>query len=205
MKIKESNKSIIGGVLRSCVQTIASENIDRATALFRDRIYTDKKKAAICEPICNAIDEHRKHNVDRPVDVVFTTSEIIIRDFARGLSDDDVLNIFFQYFRSTKDTDNAHIGGFGIGAKAPGAYNPVYFVESFFEGKHTVFMSVPDGFRSTANLIQQEDTDLPSGICVRIPLLAGTQLEDRQEFMHIAQDVAKMIGFYRPEISKRFA
>lgn len=193
MKVTETNKSIIGGAIRSREQTIAQEHIDMATSMFRDRIYTDKIKAALIETLTNAIDEHRKHNVTRPVDILVSRKEICIRDFALGLAEEETFGTFFQFFKSTKNTSNTFIGGFGFGAKAPGAYNPTYFVESFYGGKKSVYMSVPKGFKSIANLIKVEDTELPSGICVRIPIKSK---EDAKQFLFCALDAYKLIGFY---------
>lgn len=193
MKVTETNKSIIGGAIRSREQTIAQEHIDMATSMFRDRIYTDKIKAALVETLTNAIDEHRKHNVNRPVDILVSKKEICIRDFGLGLTEEETFGTFFQFFKSTKNTTNTFIGGFGFGAKAPGAYNPTYFVESFYGGKKSVYMSVPKGFKSIAHLIKVEDTELPTGICVRIPI---KNENDAQLFLFCALDAYKLIGFY---------
>ena len=119
--------------------------MDKACAFLRDKIYTDKILATIRETITNAIDAHIKHGVTEPVKTGLRINqhgkiEFFVRDFARGLSDDELRNIFGMYFRSTKSGSNDFIGGFGLGAKAPSCYNDTFYVESNFEGTKTLYM-----------------------------------------------------------------
>ena len=72
---------------------------------------------------------HSKNN-----EVVF-----YVRDYAKGLDESGVRNIFGMYFRSTKSTSNDSVGGFGVGSKAGHCYNDTFFVTSFFEGKKTTY------------------------------------------------------------------
>lgn len=197
MKVIESNKSITSGMVRTVKQTIAANRIDHATYLLRDKIYSDKLKATITETTCNAVDEHRKHNISRPVDIILTASELCIRDYAKGLSIEGVEQIFFQYFESTKSGDNNGIGGFGIGAKAPSSYADVYYVISYHEGKRHMFVSNINGFAAEASLVYSEDYDPnDTGICIRIPLNSKHAFNDYIEFKHLAIDLAIQIGFY---------
>lgn len=170
MKVIERKNVIMEGLGKSVTQSISAKNSSRAAYFLRDRIYTDKLKAAICEPVCNAVDEHRKHNVSRPVEILILGKEVVIRDFAKGLSDDKLYYVFFQYFESTKDMDNEGIGGFGIGAKAPGAYSDIYYVESYYEGTHSIFVSTVQGYDAVVNKIMAAPCDVnDTGIAVRIP------------------------------------
>lgn len=200
MKIFQTNKSIVGGVEDTCIQGIAIEHVAKATFFLRDKIYTDKLKAAVTESLCNAIDEHRKHNIKRPVEIGLSLEELYIRDFATGLSDDDVKKVFFQYFESTKSDSNAGIGGFGIGAKAPGAYSDIYYVTSFFNGEQTVFMSSVNGYESQVSVIHKEPCDInETGICVKIPIpKQGWDQKDFSKFNLIIQDLIYQIGYNYP-------
>lgn len=195
MKVIEQNKSIISGAIRSVKQSIATEHIARAAYLVRDQLYSDKIKATFCETLLNAVDEHRKHNVNTPVEVVITNSMLIIRDFAKGLTPDKVEQVFFQFFESTKSDNNEAIGGFGIGAKAPGSYANIYYVDSYFGGKKYCYVSTINGYEASASLISTEDCDINNtGICVRVPI--DTSKNDFDDFCRIAYDMAKQIGFY---------
>lgn len=191
MKVYEENKSAFGGMKDSRVQSISLQNVAKATYFLRDRIYSDKRKAAFCESLCNAVDEHRKHNVKRPVDVYITNTALIIRDYAQGLDKEDVLSIFFQYFESTKSHSNDAIGGFGIGAKAPGAYSDMYYVTSFYNGTATMFVSAVNGYESTASVFHTEECGDETGICVHIPI---KNTLDREYFCSLANDMYIQMG-----------
>lgn len=194
MKVLQIRKSVVKGVLDSCVQGIAQDKIAFASSLFRDKIYSDKLKAALVETVCNAVDEHRKYNIDQCVDIILTKNELCIRDHALGLSDDDVMKIFFQYFESTKSLNNKEIGGFGIGAKAPGSYTDLYYVISYFNGEKTLFASTVNGLESHVSKIYKEPCSPDeSGICVRIPLVNE---KDYEGFVKLIKDVYIQIGFY---------
>lgn len=179
--------------MKSCVQSISQENLAKATYILRDKIYNDKPKAALTETLCNAVDEHRKYNVQRPVEVFLNTKELVIRDFAKGLDEDGVMHVYAQYFTSSKSHSNDAIGGFGIGAKAPSAYTRNHNIESYYGGKKTVYVSSVDGFASVISKIYEEDVD-PSntGICVRIPIKS----EDFNIFFNLIKDLYRQIGFY---------
>lgn len=191
MKVTETKNVIMDGMGKSVVQSISAKNISRATYFLRDRIYTDKLKAAICEPICNAVDEHRKHNIARPVDIFILADEIVIRDYANGLDDNNLYNIFFQYFESTKDKDNNGIGGFGIGAKAPGAYADTYYVESYYNGTRSVFVSTVQGYDAVVNkLLSEPCAKDNSGIAVRIPY----KKNDMSRIVTLLEDMYVLMG-----------
>lgn len=181
--MKEQNKSrtFVFGSMEDRIQTISQAKLNKATAILRDKLYKDKMKAAITEPLCNAIDEHRKNGVTRPVDVILTQEEIIIRDYGKGLDDETAFNVFFQYLESTKTDTDEQIGGFGLGAKAPGAYAQVYSVVSYYNGKKTIFWSRVDGDVNVVSKVASIDTDAPSGIAVHIPWAVSHTAETEVE------------------------
>lgn len=195
MKVIEQNKSIITGVTRSVKQTISEDHIAKAAYLVRDQLYSDKLKATFCETLLNAVDEHRKYNVEKPVEVVITSKMLIIRDFAKGLSPDKVEQVFFQFFESTKSDNNDSIGGFGIGAKAPGSYADIYYVDSYYGGKKYSYVSTVNGYEASASLLIETDCNLNNtGICVRVPIKPGTF--DATYFKDLAYDMVEQIGYF---------
>lgn len=93
MKVFEENKSICRGIAEQVKQSISAERIGMAISIFRDRIYSDKFKATLFETLSNALDEHVKYGIKRPVSIHLTKNELSIRDFARGL----VKKILFKF------------------------------------------------------------------------------------------------------------
>lgn len=197
MKVKEKKNVYMSGMGVSVLQGISRKNMARATFFLRDKIYSDKPKAGLTEPICNAVDEHRKYNISRPVEVYLLAKEIVVRDFGKGLSEEDVCNIFFQYFESTKDETNDAIGGFGIGAKAPGAYADQYYVESYFGGVKRTFVSIVQGYEAVVNKVYEGPcAEDDTGIAVRIPAPTHDMTE---KFIPLLKDLYLMLGMDSPK------
>lgn len=129
----------------SSVMGMDAAGMDMAIYYMRDKIYSNKVGAVVREYACNAIDEHKKYNIDRPVELGIRENSMgdensfYVRDYARGLSEHGIRNIFGMYFRSTKSTSNDQIGGFGVGAKSANCYTDTFYVTSHFEGTKTIY------------------------------------------------------------------
>lgn len=166
------------------------DGMKQACQIFRDNIYTDKILAVVREWTCNAVDEHLKHAVARPVEIGMKEDRFFVRDFAKGLSDDGIRNVFGKYFRSTKSNSDQPIGGFGVGAKAGHCYNDVFYVTSFFEGVKTVYSCILGGDDTGASIgqvveLSQEPTN-ETGLLVEIEVDGG----DVEDFLRHAKDSA---------------
>lgn len=185
------------GVTAIGEHTIAKGSESHIISLVRDKLYPNPDKAALCETICNAIDEHRKHAVKRPVDVVITKTEVVVRDYANGLSQDDVVNVFFAFGASTKKDSEDAIGGFGIGAKAPSAYAQSWTVESRYKGKHSGYMTTLNGSKGVIGKLFEKDCPMDdTGITVRFPL---KKPEHFDKFLKLALDMYLQVGFFNDE------
>lgn len=172
---------------------LTEKGIIAATRMFRDQIYTHKEWAVVREILCNAIDEHRKHGITRPIKVTLPTMDdphFRVRDFAKGLDKEGVFNVFFQYFASTKDGGNDDIGGFGIGAKSPLAYSDVFFVDSYHAGHKTSYVANIDGEASTAHSMALSDSS-ETGIEVAIPV----ETRDFDKFASLTQYFVQFADF----------
>ena len=145
LKTKVKSTPIIASEgLEQSIMGMDNHGRDMATYFLRDKIYSNKIQAVVREYICNAVDEHKKHGVDRPVEVSMTGLGIdqavfSVRDHAKGLSDDGVRKIFGMYFKSTKSETNDSIGGFGVGSKAGHAYTDTFNIISHYEGVKTSY------------------------------------------------------------------
>lgn len=135
--------------MQSSVMGMDAQGMNTATYFLRDKIYSNKIGAVVREYACNALDEHKKYNIDREVDIGIRRNDhkhwFYCRDYAKGLSEDGVRNIFGMYFRSTKSTTNESIGGFGIGSKAGHCYGDTFFVTSYYDGVKSTYTCMLGG------------------------------------------------------------
>lgn len=137
------------------------------------------------ELICNAVDEHITHKVNRLVEVHVPSAEepwFSVRDFAKGLSKDSIFNIFFQYFTSTKKNDKTTAGFFGIGSKSWAAISDTVIVTSWHEGTKSVYAGIVTGEHSEGHLNSVEPSDEPSGIEVLINIEPNKVYNFRSRF-----------------------
>jgi hypothetical protein len=126
------------------IMGMSSKGMEMAQYFLRDKIYSDKILAVIREYISNAYDEHVKHGITKDVDINLKSENSqwvwSVRDYAMGLNDHDIRNIFGVYFESTKSNENNSIGGFGIGGKAGFSYTDTFYVTSYHNGLKTSYV-----------------------------------------------------------------
>jgi hypothetical protein len=134
----ETSPIVASAGMTSSVMGIDPKHAARITKYLRDSIYSDKVRAVVHELIANALDEHRKYRVAAPVQTGIRNNgsgySFYVRDFAKGLSEKDVREVFGMYANSTKLENNNQQGCFGIGSKSFHSYTDTFFVDSHFEG-----------------------------------------------------------------------
>ena len=134
----ETSPIVASTGMTSSVMGIDPKHAARITKYLRDSIYSDKVRAVVHELIANALDEHRKYHVAAPVQTGIRNNgsgySFYVRDFAKGLSEKDVREVFGMYANSTKLENNNQQGCFGIGSKSFHSYTDTFFVDSHFDG-----------------------------------------------------------------------
>jgi hypothetical protein len=191
-----STPVIASSNMTSSAMSMSEKGKSMAAYFLRDKIYSNKVLACIREYICNAIDEHVKYGIKTPVRVEIDESDssdikFIVRDFAKGLDEDGIRNIFGMYFESTKTNTNNAIGGFGVGSKAAHCYTDTFFIDSMHNGKLTKYVcTLGDNGRGVAegqiyDIFKADTTE--SGITITIPL----QSDDVYEWKRTAVNFVK--------------
>ncbi|UQS93832.1 rIIA protector from prophage-induced early lysis [Acinetobacter phage AB-Navy1] len=114
----------------------------KAFQILSSGIYKHKIRAVVREVVCNAMDAHllngtkAKWQVKSPNEL---DPRFVVRDYGPGLSHDDMITIYTQYFKSLKTDRGDLTGGFGLGAKSPFSYTDTFNVTSFFEGTVRIY------------------------------------------------------------------
>jgi hypothetical protein len=177
--------------MSSSVMGMDSSGLDQACYFLRDKIYSDKILAVIREYVCNALDEHIKYKVDRAVDFGLRGDgeiEFFVRDYAKGLSEQEIRNVFGMYFKSTKRDNNIQSGSFGLGAKSAHAYTDTFYVKSHHNGVCTLYVCALGGGNTGVPVghilkVSEEETS-ESGLEVYLSIKSG----DKYSFNGKCQD-----------------
>jgi hypothetical protein len=105
-------------------------------------LYTDPQLAVIRETLCNAWDAHIEAGcTDKPFSITLDDEELVVRDFGFGIPFDLIGPIYGTYGASTKRSNTAVTGGFGLGCKSPFALVDNFEVTSWSktDGKMTIY------------------------------------------------------------------
>lgn len=137
MKIHSNNTKIeSNGVLSQ--STFSIKQSAKAFKILSSSLYKNKILAIIRELSCNAYDAHIDNNVETlPFDIQLPTilePSFKIRDYGKGISHDDMLELYTTYFSSTKTDSNDFIGALGLGSKSPFSYTNSFIVNSYHDG-----------------------------------------------------------------------
>ena len=132
------------------------ENGNQISAFFllSSTLYKDPYRAIIRELVSNAIDaskavktseaEAKATPVILNVPKTIDSDDFYVQDFGIGMTLEHVINIYGNYFSSSKQNDSDSIGGFGLGGKTPFIY-----VKDKADGFKLETTSPEDGVRRT--------------------------------------------------------
>lgn len=181
----EDHVVIGGGAAVACGIDDSAEFLD----MLSDTIYREKALAAVREPICNAWDAHiNSGKTDIPLVITLADGKMTIQDFGPGIAPEKMHGIYCVYGRSTKKTDEAQTGGFGIGSKAPWAYSKHFTVTSAHNGTRTIYAMSKGSTENAGKPDMRPITSVAcdqSGLTVTIPIKDG----DERKFDKLVRSV----------------
>jgi hypothetical protein len=160
--------------------------------VLRNQLYSDKILAVIREYSANAIDAHAEiGKKDTPIHVALPNKlslHLKIRDYGRGLTENEIREIYAMYGESTKRGTNEQIGQLGLGCKSAFAYGDNFVINSFVNGTKTSYNAFidPSEIGQIAKL-SSEDSNEKSGIEIVVPV----KQEDCETFYRKAVDLFK--------------
>jgi hypothetical protein len=155
-----------------------SLDLDSAQILMQmlsKNLYSDDIGSAIRECASNALDSHRRANVDTPIVVSlkaasYNNYEFTVEDFGIGLDADDVKNIISKYGKSTKRDSATELGMMGLGFKAPLAYSSSFYFVCRKDGMERKYMMYEGEDTNTIDLLYEKPTEESNGVKIIIPV-----------------------------------
>ena len=108
--------------------------------ILSSSLYTNQIMAVVREVMCNAWDAHIEAGItDKPISVSLIGGELIIRDYGTGIPKSNIHQVYAIYGQSTKRLKGNVTGGFGLGCKAPFAYQDHFEVTSWNQEEMTIY------------------------------------------------------------------
>lgn len=161
---------------------ISKGNEAHLLSILRNKLYTDKIYAVIREYTTNGSDAHWEIGTpDRPLDVWIPNSlfpTFIVRDYGKGLTEDQIRNHYTQYGDSSKRKDNNQIGGLGIGCKAAFSYTDMFTITSITKEDGRRIKRIYNAYIDETKIgaidkILEILTDEETGIEIKVPVKAN--------------------------------
>jgi hypothetical protein len=174
--IEENNTLVMSGPMESFdfgIDPTDPESMRVIVHILRNTLYTDKTLAIIREYSTNANDANMENgNGNRPILVTLPTQlspELKIRDYGKGLTHDEVKDVYTKVGKSTKRNSNVFVGQLGIGCKSAFSYGDNFVVTSYCNGTKSIYNCLITGPcvpMSHTNMVDGEE----DGIEITIPI-----------------------------------
>jgi hypothetical protein len=160
--------------------------IDEASSVFLmdalGKLYSRPAQAVLREYLSNAVDAHKAKGGKLPAIQITLpeasnradSSRLYIRDFGKGMNEEEFGSILSRYGASTKRDSNAMIGGFGLGAKSGFALSDEFFMTSYQQGRGLRVRIFKDNLnQGYIDVIDRFSTKEADGILVEVPIPNG--------------------------------
>lgn len=177
----------------------------KAFSILTDKIYTHKVMAVIREISCNAYDSHvAAGNLATPFKVHLPTSFeswFSVRDYGTGISHEQMMTLYTEFFVSTKNHSNDFVGALGIGRVSPFTIVDNFSIASYYNGVVRNYSCYKDtNGEPTLAFLSEEATEEPNGVEVTVQVGQHMIYEFRQEAVKVYQYFDMVPSINRPEV-----
>ena len=190
----QKNVDVSGDEFDGVEASIKDENLAHIIDLITRQQYRDPIGSIVREVTSNCFDSHIEAGVDDPVVIRVNEDEegvyISFIDVGVGLSPDRVKNVYLSYGSSTKRGSNKEIGGFGLGAKSPLAYQESFYVNTNHDGKHYEYIVHRGVKLPRMELLLTTDTQERNGTEVRI------YLKQTHDYVDFAKAFKRQLAYF---------
>lgn len=204
-----SREVTTNGSVASAAFGISLKDSAHIMTILRDTLYSDKILAVLREYGSNAWDAHRdagKHDV--PIVVTLPTRSsptLTIRDYGKGLSREDIFNVYTQYGSSTKRDSNTAVGMLGIGSKSGFAYADSFTVVSYHNGTRSTYVAALDSSeKGTVDLLDEGPCGEETGIMIQLAVALAdiTEFHTKACALYKYFDPRPSVNIQLPELPK---
>jgi len=150
---------------------IRSSDLGFALNAVSKNLYSNPIGSFIRELVSNAVDANKDNNSSEPVLVEISQEDgnwyFSVKDYGKGLSEEQFSNIYMNWFNSNKRDSNNLIGGFGLGSKSPLSYTDNYEFITIHEGIEYSYSIYKTKDVPRATLLNKVNNELEVGTIVK--------------------------------------
>ena len=192
---KRTPTTVSGNITESFF-SVKQENLAHIFSILRNQLYSDKISAVIREYSTNAFDAHVDAGIsDKPISITVPTRwypSLHIRDYGKGLSEDEIFTVFSSYGESTKRNTNDQVGMMGLGSKSAFAYAETFTIVSYNGGfKKTYMAYIDDSGIGKITKVCEEPSD-ETGVEIQLAV-------DYSDVFRFENAIAKQLKFFNPK------
>lgn len=170
------------------------KNCSKAFRILSDKLYSDKIGAVIRELSTNAYDSHVEANNPNPFDVHLPNMiepYFYIRDYGTGISPENIINVYCEFFNSTRSNSNEMVGMLGLGSKSPFCYTDKFSVTSWYNGKKHIYSAYINetGVPSITKMFECESNE-PNGLEIKFPV-------NSNDFREFAAKISTIYQYFK--------
>lgn len=205
MIINNTQEEVKGSVTELETNSFTISNSPHMIEILSKKLYRNPEAAVVRELVCNALDAHvlagSKEKVQVSLPSLLNDYNFVVKDFGTGLSDEDVMQLYTTYGRSTKQNSNDFVGCLGIGSKSPFALTDEFTVVSRYNGTATTYHCYKQKGMPVCTRISQVPCD-DSGMTITVPLDFSLASSFNAASLHIfngfSEDSVTVSGAERP-------
>lgn len=204
MKLDNTAREVVSHGIQTSTQM--TTNVVVLAQLLAANLYSDSLKAALREPICNALDAQLRSGNQDPIEITIPTEwdpTLSIKDTGLGMAHETVIGLFGCVGGSDKRGDNKETGGFGVGKLAPLSYTDTLSVVSVYDGIKSFYNVTKEpandedghilGEIPTINLMATEPTTEPNGVTISFAV-------KKQDLRRVNEKLASVLRWVDPSL-----
>ena len=173
--------------------TIDPRNLAHVVGLLRDA-YSDPIAAVLREYSVNAYDAHVEAGIpDKQVHITLPgrfDPTLKIRDFGRGLSEDQIESLFCSYGASSKRNSNDYTGCLGIGCKSAFAITDSFSVTTYHGGRARTYSCYLDESEVGKAALLSDVASKETGVLISIPI-------KKDQMSEVESTAVKVFRFFK--------
>lgn len=174
-------------------------------SLILENLYKDPLGAVLRELTTNAVEAHQMANTtDKKVAIQLPNllnTDLIIRDFGTGLTDEEIEKYLNCLFSSSKGDDNNAMGGFGLGSKSPLALVDSFSLVSVKNGYQYDYMWIKEKGEIPTPIFQgKSKTTRENGITITVPLGSSAKVPLQNLQRHVAESANRQLFAFRKNV-----